>query len=303
MARRVRRFAYLLLGLIALVAVAAVINACVARRALETEIADMDRDPDTGVIVGCEALTLPGTGRGACLLIHGFLGSRREFADLGERLQREGFTVRLMRLPGYGTTPDEAERTTATEIRAAVRDEYRRLRETHGSVDVIGFSMGGALATILASECDVHRLVLVAPYYEVTYRWFYILTPETWTRLLAPIVPYVVKGRHPIHVNKEGVREQIFSYGVLPLRAALTLYEIGDAAFDAATLESVRAPVLLIQSRGDESASPEAAERALEGMGSAIKTEKWYERSNHHLLWDHDSEAAKTEIVRFLLAE
>jgi len=300
---RRRRIACVLLGFVGLIALAAVVNSCVARQALEREIAEMDRDPETGVIRGCEALTLTGTGERACLLVHGFLGSRDEFGGLAEALRAKGLTVRLMRLPGHGTTPEELERTTADEFRSAVRSEFRLLRERHRHVDAIGFSLGGALATLLAAEEDVHRLVLVAPYYGVTYRWFYVLTPEAWTRLLRPIVPYVVKARHPIHLNREGVKEKIFSYGVVPLQAALTLYELGEAASDAATLGRIRAPVLLVQSRGDHSADPDAAERAFELIGSEAKAAKWYERSNHHLLQDHDGEEAIGEIVQFLLSE
>ena len=56
--RWIRRTSIALAGFVALIAIGTVVNACVARRALEEEIASADRDPETGVIRGCEAITL-----------------------------------------------------------------------------------------------------------------------------------------------------------------------------------------------------------------------------------------------------
>lgn len=86
--------------------------ACAGQARLVREIRDTPRDPKTGVVLCAEALTLdPPASRDvpttACLLIHGFVGSRKDFADLGQRLAAAGFHVELLRLPGHGTTPTE----------------------------------------------------------------------------------------------------------------------------------------------------------------------------------------------------
>ncbi|MCA9450554.1 MAG: hypothetical protein KC931_25760, partial [Candidatus Omnitrophica bacterium] len=74
-----------------------------ATRKMESEIQGYPRDPKTGVVKGTEAVTLDGTGANSALLVHGFVGSRIDFNDLGEILNDEGLTVRMTRLPGHGT--------------------------------------------------------------------------------------------------------------------------------------------------------------------------------------------------------
>jgi len=236
---------------------------------LRDEISAARRNPETGVIAGTEAVTLAGTGGRACLLIHGWIGSRIDFNDLGQRLNDRGLTVRMLRLPGHGTTPRALARMEAGELVRTVEAEYLALKREHGTVAVVGFSMGGSLATILAARHPVDRLALVAPFYAVTYKWYYVFSPEIWNTILSPIIAYVIKAEDFIRVNKPEAKEHIFTYRTVP-------------------------------TRGDMAASPAAIEDAFGRMGSAEKELFRCDRSNHHILWDYDGEAAAEEIVEFL---
>ncbi len=300
MKRSIKALFLILAALALLSSLGCVCYSCRAQQLLEQEIGDADRDQATGIIRGSEPITLPAEGTRACLLVHGWIGSRVDFNDLGAALQKEGFTVRLMLLPGHATTPRELEQVGADEMLKAVRDEFRALRADHDRVDVIGFSMGGALATLLASEEPVDRLVLVAPFYEITYRWYYILPAETWNTLLCPFVPYVVKSESHKQVNRVEARPHIFSYRTFPTEAVSLLCELGSRAARREVLERIDCPVLLVYSPGDLAANPGAARQALDAMGSAAKESFSCPRSNHHILWDHDGPRAGEAICAFL---
>lgn len=273
---------------------------CRARHVLEQEIENADRDPATGIIRGSEPITLPAVGQSACLLVHGWIGSRVDFNNLGARLNERGFTVRAMLLPGHATTPRALEEIDAEEMIEAVREEYRALRSRYDRVDVIGFSMGGSLATLLAAEEPVGRLVLVAPFYEIAHRWFYVLSAETWNTLLSPFVSYGIKTESNKKVNRVEARPHIFSYKTFPTEAVSLLCDLGCRARDRAVLERIDCPILLVYAPGDQAASPEAAQKAVGAMQSDTKESFPCPRSNHHILWDHDGPEAIEAICAFL---
>lgn len=282
---------------------------CATGRSMRAEVAAQDRDPITGVVRGTEAVTFlptlddPATSRTACLLVHGFLSSRQDFADLPERLAARGITVRAMRLPGHGTTPTDFAGQPDGALLRAVRQEYQNLARGHDRVYVVGFSMGGALDTLLASEEPVAKLVLLAPYYGVTYKWYYVLPAETWQSMLGPLVPYIKRPMGMTKLNKRENADRYFMYRTLTTAGTRQLMQLGRAAGRPETLGRVQCPVLLVHSRTDDAASPAAAAKAFEGFGSAKKRAVWIEKSNHVICWDYDAEQVLTETVEFLAGE
>ena len=142
-------------------------------------VAQAPRDPSTGILLGAEPRDIrPARPRGAVLLVHGFNGSPNNFNDLPDRLAAAGWRVRAMLLPGHGTTPYAFEQTTPDDLRAAVTATLRELRREHDAVALLGHSMGGALAVLAAAEEPPDALLLVAPFFRVTHRWFHPLPVE-----------------------------------------------------------------------------------------------------------------------------
>ena len=259
------------------------------------------RDPETGLLEGAEPRDLgPKDAPGAVLLVHGFLGAGQNFGELPEALAEHGWRARAMLLPGHGTSPRDLETVDADELVDAVFAEAQALANEHGNVVLIGHSMGGALCTLAAAQGHADGLVLVAPYFEVTHRWYYILPPEQWIRIGSPIVRWVYKGQMLIQVNRPEAKDKILSYEWAPTRAGRTLAELGERARASECLDRVTCPVLLLHSHGDEASSPEAAEKAWEGMASTDKRIAWFDRSNHHLFFDYDREEVVAEILTFL---
>jgi carboxylesterase len=206
-----------------------------------------------------------------------------------------------MRLPGHGTTPRDFAAQTPETIYEGVRAEFEALKGRFEEVDVVGFSMGGSLATLLAAREPVDRLVLIAPYYGVTYKWYYLLPPEAWNGVLGPVLPYVMKPKGSVQLNCPDEKDQVFSYRVIPTKGVETLMDLGRRARRKETLQAVNCPVLMLMSEGDKAASPKEARKAFERIGSSEKTAVWYSRrNNHHLLREWDRENAKQRIVDFL---
>jgi len=261
------------------------------------------RDPDTGILIGAEPRDLgPGDATAAVLLVHGILGGGSNFGELPDRLVEAGAHVRIMRLPGHGTTPTDLAKTSPDELFQAVLAEARALRARHEKVIVIGHSMGGTLSTLVAAAPDTNLdgLILAAPYFGVTHRWYYGLRPEQWTKLTSPVVRWTYKGKPFFGLNRREAIPDILSYRWTPAKGFLTMIELGERANETQTLDAVTCPVLMLHGQDDRAAALGEARRAFEAMASETKTFTTLENSDHHLFWDHDRERVITVVVRFV---
>jgi carboxylesterase len=86
------------------------------------------------------------------VLVHGFTGTPYEVRYLGERLARDGFTVRAPLLPGHGVTVEALDRTTWRDWADAVEAAADELGRRCAQVAVVGQSLGGLLALHLGSR-------------------------------------------------------------------------------------------------------------------------------------------------------
>ncbi len=263
--------------------------------------ARQERDPDSGILVGAEPLDAgPSDAEVAVLLVHGFIGAASNFGELPERLADAGYRVRAIRLPGHGTTPFELRETPASEMLDAVLRELRGLKQQHNHVFIVGHSMGGTLSTLAASTEELDGLILAAPYFRVSYQWYYVLRPETATTLTAWAVRWVYKGDGFIRVNRPEAKDDILSYRWVPTEGTQTADQLAARARDPELLKQITCPVLLLHSPDDFAASPRAAEQAFTQMATEDKTFIWMENSDHHLFWDYDREQTITAILDFI---
>jgi alpha-beta hydrolase superfamily lysophospholipase len=109
---------------------------------------------------------------GGVLLLHGMSDSPYSLRALGEALNRTGFLVVGLRLPGHGTAPSGLTSVTWQDMAAAVRVAMSHLAQTLGDrpLHIIGYSTGGPLALDFALEALQQNerrlpasLVLVSP--------------------------------------------------------------------------------------------------------------------------------------------
>jgi len=97
------------------------------------------------------------------LCIHGF-GVRRihEFDPLKRYFENEGYRVVIPTL----FDPNDESDIDANQWISRAEVELKQLIEQHERVWLVGFSMGGVIASKLASLYPVERLVLLAPAFE-----------------------------------------------------------------------------------------------------------------------------------------
>ena len=259
------------------------------------------RDSSTGILLGAEERDLGKyNSTGAVLFVHGFAGGSNNFRDLPDRLAKLSWRVRVMRLPGHGTSHFDFEKQTTDILIQSVRNELLELKNHHQKIVIVGHSMGCALSAIAVGDIPVDKLVFGSPYFGITYRKNYILPVEVWVSLLDPIIRWVYKGPGSIQVNRKEAKKEIFSYKWLPLKGLKTLVEIGKRAKHKDVLLSIQSPILFFHSSEDLSASPKATLEAFHAVASRDKTLIWINRSNHHIFWDFDREEVMKEIEEFV---
>lgn len=251
-----------------------------------------------GVVRGAESLRLDGSGGRAALLLHGFGDTPQTLAYLAAHLHARGWSVRAPLLPGHGRTLRDFTASGAAEWIDAARVEYAALRDQHGSgaVAVAGLSMGGALAALVAAEAGpaLPALVLLAPY---------VSMPTTLRRLarVAPalglVLPYL-GGRGARSIRDPGERGRSLAYGVTSPRLVRELHAVVCAVRQA--LPRVRAPSLVVHSRGDHRIPSDAAARAFALLGAPCKELVWLDDCGHIVTVDYGRERVFDAVTTWL---
>ena len=97
--------------------------------------------------------------RRTAVLLHGFGGDAQTWAALAAHLARQGFAVSAPDLPGHGAT------TLAADTLDALAHPLAPLLAGDAPVELVGHSLGAAVATLLARAYPerVARLTLIAP--------------------------------------------------------------------------------------------------------------------------------------------
>lgn len=97
-----------------------------------------------------------------CLLLHGFLTDENDFKEIIPNLKEIYDYVHPICFPGHGEKFNFNEFTVDKTFEVLL-NTFDQLNEKYEVIDVIGFSMGGALATYLSSVRDFNKLVLLSP--------------------------------------------------------------------------------------------------------------------------------------------
>lgn len=97
----------------------------------------------------------------AIIMIHGFLTDKNDFNPFYNLAKKYYDKIVMVAIPGHGEDLN-CKNFTVENVIEKCHEAYQNVKE-YTIIDVIGFSMGGALATYLASKYKFHKIVLLAP--------------------------------------------------------------------------------------------------------------------------------------------
>lgn len=225
------------------------------------------------IIESAEPIFFPGNRTG-CLLIHGFTGTPKEMLPLGEYLSGEGFTILAPRLFAHATRVEDMNRARWRDWIASVEDGWHLLRGMVDEVFIIGLSMGGVLSLYTSSYLPAAGTVVMSTPYQLPPDPRIPLLPLLWR-----LFPLADKGKDDWR-NPHAADEHI-SYAKYPTRALMELLALLEHT--RAALPTLTQPVLMFQSRDDETVLPDNMPLLHEHIGSSSKEMVWVENSGHVL--------------------
>jgi len=253
------------------------------------------RVAESEIIKGAETIDLQEGGSHGVLLLHGFGDTPQTLSLLARRLARSGFGVKAPLLPGHGRNTDAFRQSRADDWIAAARESLREMVGRYPTVSVVGLSMGGALAVIVAAEStSVTSLALVAPYLGMPPKLRFASALH-W--LWGPFAGEV-NSRSPRSIHDPIEREKNLAYGTVTAGALFELSRVVRKGRKA--LPRVKAPTLIIMSTGDPRVALTVGERAIKELGASDKKLVVTEGGGHIITVDYGRERVFTEIEAWL---
>ena len=250
--------------------------------------------PLASLMPGAEPFRFDGAGDTACLLVHGFTGSAHELCDLGRHLAGQGITARGLLLSGHGTRPEDMARFSHRDWIADVDAALDELLAEGKRVFLCGLSMGGTLALNVAAR-RVHEpglagvITLAAP-----------LRLADWRLRFVPIVGWIVRwqnwGRPDIKDERQWERH--VAYGRFHVRALVQLLRLLRET--RRLVPRVAQPLLVIQSRSDNTVPPFNAELIMSSVASRDRQLVWLENCFHVVTLDYDSDYVQGAVTAFI---
>lgn len=98
----------------------------------------------------------------AVLAIHGYAGYPGELVRPAKDLYNEGFDVYAPRLPGMGTCGEDFKNVRSKDFLSVAINAAKALSEEYQELYLVGHSMGGGIAMIVAEEVKKVKKVAVA---------------------------------------------------------------------------------------------------------------------------------------------
>src|SRR5438105_672774 len=253
------------------------------------------RGADTAIIKGAETIDLQEEGSHGVLLLHGFGDTPQTLSLLAARLSGAGYGVLAPLLPGHGRDMAAFRRARAEEWIAAAKSSLQRMRERYAAVSVVGLSMGGALAVLIAADtAAIASLVLISPYLGMPIR-VRVAAATCW--LWGPIAGEI-NARNPRSIHDPIERARNLAYGAVTGRTLSELAKVVRRSRKA--LPNVTAPTLVILSKEDPRVVPAVAEFALRTLGARDKKLVWTEGAGHIITVDYGRERVFSEVEKWL---
>jgi len=223
-----------------------------------------------------------------CLCIHGFTGAPFEVEPLVHYLrERTDWEIAVPTLPGHGERLNLKGIEYKNWIEYA-EHELKKLIEKCETVYVIGFSMGGMIASYLAVHYPVRKLVLLSA--AALY-----VSPKQLFKDISEIVKDTFRG---CLLENEMFLRYKQKIKATPILATLQFRKLVSAI--KPILNEVTIPTLIAQGECDGVVPPKSAQYLYEKIGTPTKRLIYLKDSKHLICHSEEREKLFSEIFFFL---
>lgn len=212
------------------------------------------------------------------LLLHGFTACPYEMRELGEVLYRQGHNVFGARLAGHGTDVNDFSKYGAADWKASAQQGLGISSLLGKQVIVIGESMGGSLAALLARDFPnlINKLILCAPAFRFVNRMAYL---AKWS-LVRKLIPQ----------NDMGIQydwQRPYWYGIIPTSRVAELVKIAQEG--RAIGSKIKVPTLIIHAKNDKIIKYQGSKKyykTFTGLDADEKIQILFSNGHHNLTVD-----------------
>ncbi len=242
-----------------------------------------------GDIANSENFYLSG-GKTGVLLLHGFTGSPASVLPWARGIHEAGFTVSVPRLAGHGTQWQDLNKCSWEDWYDSALLALQTLKASCDRVFVGGFSVGGALALMLAQQRsnEIEGLLLLNPSI-FDERKFFKYVPA-----LKYLLPSIRGGASD--VAQPGAPKH--GYDRIPLKA---LDSVRDLWLHVENdLYLIDLPILIGYSINDHVVNPNCSHTIIDNVASPSIREIIFEQSFHNVSLDYELEDLVSESIEYI---
>ncbi len=239
----------------------------------------------------------PQKPNGECVvLIHGLLSTPAEMYGLAIKLQQLGYMAIGCRLKGHGTSPWDLKQRTWQDWRQSVLQNINIARHHGDKVHLIGFSTGGLLSLLLASEkaLNISSVSACSTPIKLKDRWLPFTKLANGINFLSR--PFLSTGGL-FAFNESSPEHPNINYHHVPIASVNQLLILIRQT--KKQLHQLACPVLLMHADNDPIVDPCSLSVLLRLIKQPLRQHQWVASSRHGILYEN-SDNCQQSIIDFI---
>ncbi len=247
--------------------------------------------------------TLESEGDRAVLFVHGFTGSPHFFKEYAQFLNKEGVHVRVMRLPGHGSSVKDLAESSYLDWREAVHEELKNLYSIGKRTYLLGYSFGANLSLDAAMHYPtfISGMVLISPAIFIRMEIFLRMLArfyERFTNVKFRPKPGIRRRYKDFYAEIKDY-ESTGSYATIPVKSAIEFFNFIDN-FTKPHLKNITVPTLILQSDRDPLARSKGAKLVYDKISSKDKNLIMINNNEHVIISDDTRKQVFKEALKFI---
>lgn len=235
----------------------------------------------------------------AILLCHGYKSSPKEVEYLALFLHSKGYNVYGVRLAGHGTSPENIKDIKWQDWYRSLQIGYSALSNISKNIITIGFSTGGLLTLLNATQKKNHHKIVAnvsinSAIYLVDIRARMVAGINFWNEMLNKLHLPIGK----LEYVDDTPENPDINYSRNYLKGVMELEKLMDIVKEK--LHLVDIPTLVIQGSNDNIVNPKSGEMIFNSIAIAKKEFYLPLRNNHVIITSQDKEEIFEKINDFL---